>query len=75
LEEEDYIKIVEEVINFNKILSLEKHIEIILEKAVCIPKIYVDARRIEQVLNNLIGNAVKFSGQDEKISVSVFCKR
>ncbi|HQH11811.1 MAG TPA: HAMP domain-containing sensor histidine kinase, partial [Candidatus Sumerlaeota bacterium] len=44
-----------------KILAQAKDIEIILETPPDLPDVIMDPQRIEQALNNLVSNAVKFS--------------
>lgn len=45
----------------NKLLAKSKSIEFILEIPEALPKIMMDADRIDQVINNLITNAIKFT--------------
>ncbi len=53
----------------NRILAAKKQIEIDLEIGTLPRIVVVDQAKIEQVLNNLIGNAVKFSGAGSKVQV------
>ena len=48
----------------------EKNIKINLDIKQKLPEIYVDLRRVEQILSNLVSNALKFTPQDGKINVS-----
>lgn len=48
----------------------EKEIELSLHIAKNLPKIYGDAQRIEQILSNLISNALKFTPNGGKIELS-----
>lgn len=54
----------------NRLLAGAKGIEISLNQNGGIPRLNVDPERIERVLNNLIGNAVKFSPVGAVVSVS-----
>ncbi|MDX9752656.1 MAG: ATP-binding protein [bacterium] len=65
-----------------RILAKNKTIQLVLEKTSSLPQGYFDPDRIEQVLNNLITNAIKFSlpgtaiqihaeGDSNHISISV----
>jgi signal transduction histidine kinase len=60
-----------EVLELNRILAERKGVELIelLEDA---PEyLMIDQRKMEQVLNNLIGNAIKFSSRGGKVEVEV----
>jgi len=51
----------------NRLLSKSKSIEFILEIPEDLPKIMMDPDRIDQVINNLITNAIKFSKPKSRI--------
>jgi signal transduction histidine kinase len=61
LRETDLPALLETNVEFNRLVAGQKQIEIILSRDEGIPMLRVDAPKIEQVLNNLIGNAIKFS--------------
>ena len=61
LRETDLPALLETNVEFNRLLAGQKRIEIRLCRGEGIPTLRVDAPKIEQVLNNLIGNAIKFS--------------
>lgn len=50
-------------------LAKEKNINLILETDENISKTYIDTQRIEQVVSNLISNAIKFTDNDGKIVI------
>ena len=52
----------------------EKHIELLLQCSLEKTTVYADKMKIEQVVYNLIDNAIKFSPQYGKITVSVYDK-
>jgi len=58
-------------VTLNGVLSARKAIAIELEAPASIPEIALDRGKIEQVLNNLISNAVKFSHSGRAVQVSV----
>jgi signal transduction histidine kinase len=78
----DLRKLLKGNISFNSKLASQKHIHVGLQIEGELPKLSIDEGKIEQVLNNLISNAVKFSqpgtmvevraaAEDEGILISV----
>jgi signal transduction histidine kinase len=59
-------------INLNRIIAEKKNITINVGIYEELPDIEADADKIEQVLNNLISNAIKFSNPGTTIMVSAF---
>lgn len=59
----------------SRVLAAKKGIEIDLETAGDLPVLSLDAGKIEQVLDNLIGNAVKFSPPDSLVEVRVVLEK
>jgi signal transduction histidine kinase len=53
----------------NRVLAAKKGIEISLQSQGEIPRMKLDVAKIEQVLDNLIGNAVKFSSPGSPVDV------
>ncbi|HEY9855136.1 MAG TPA: HAMP domain-containing sensor histidine kinase [Stenomitos sp.] len=68
-EEVDLTAVLDQALNTLRSLSDKKGIrlEILLEPE---RKVWADARRVVQVLNNLIGNAIKFTGPGGTIRIS-----
>jgi signal transduction histidine kinase len=67
----DLIALIERNVALNRVLAEKKHIQLMLEvlpRRVVLP---LDAAKIEQVLNNLISNAVKYSYPNSAVRVSV----
>ena len=67
----DLTQLVRDNVNLNAILASEKAINIELEIASDLPVILADALKIEQILNNLMSNAVKFSAPKTVVRVTV----
>lgn len=57
-------------VTLNRTLAARKNISIELAPTGALPMVTLDARRIEQVLNNLIGNAMKFAPPGSRVTVS-----
>lgn len=75
-------KLLEHSVGLNAKLAWQKHVHVALQIESALPKLSLDEGKIEQVLNNLISNAVKFSqpgaavevrawAQDSGVTVSV----
>lgn len=56
----------------NRVIAEKKKIKINIEIFEHLPAIYADPDKLEQVLNNLISNAIKFSSSGTTITVSAF---
>jgi two-component system, OmpR family, sensor kinase len=65
----DLTELVRRSVTLNGHLAARKKIAVELAPFSGIPTVPVDARKMEQVLNNLIGNAVKFSHPDTVVQV------
>lgn len=55
----------------NRVLAQPKRIRLDFEPAEHLPRILLDRGKIEQVLNNLIGNAVKYSHPDTRVDIRI----
>ena len=71
LEETDLATLVAENVSVNRVIAGKKGIAIEIETAASLPRVRIDPAKIEQVLNNLIGNAIKFSPRDTAITVEL----
>jgi signal transduction histidine kinase/CheY-like chemotaxis protein len=72
----DIIPLFGHIVTTNRILMKRKNISLSLEdragrRVIC----KIDANRLEQVLNNLLTNAYKFSNPGTKVSVIVSCNK
>lgn len=71
-ERSDCGELLRQAIDLNRDYALGKEIDLILDVQGETPSVMVDPRRVSQVLQNLIGNAIKFCAPGD--SVTVGCK-
>lgn len=74
LAEYDLVEIVNKNVVLNNVIANKKNITIDFRCDKSIPGILLDRSKIEQVLNNLISNAVKFSPSGTAVMVSITLK-
>lgn len=67
----DLVALVRSHVGRSRVLAAKKEIEIVLEVDGDLPPVPLDASKIEQVLDNLTGNAVKFSPPGSRVDVRV----
>jgi len=68
----DLINLANENIELNRVIASKKDISIYLNTYDEIPDLEIDKLKIQQVFNNLISNAIKYSHNNTKIIVSIF---
>ncbi|MFN8531074.1 MAG: hybrid sensor histidine kinase/response regulator [Anaerolineae bacterium] len=66
----DVYRFVDRVVRLNRRLGEQKGIGLVVDLAPAMPPFMFDPGRIEQVLNNLISNAFKFSHSETSVTVS-----
>jgi signal transduction histidine kinase len=71
LQEVDLESFIKRVVKLNHYIGAQKEIELVADVAPNLPPVTFDPQRIEQVLNNLIGNAFKFSHSGTTVTVRV----
>lgn len=70
LEPTDLLAVLRHTVKAHRVLAAKKGITINLVETP-IPVLQIDAAKIEQVINNLLGNAMKFSPANTTITVSI----
>jgi signal transduction histidine kinase len=63
-----------EVINELEYLSMAKKVKVNLKESSPLPRVYVDSKKMKVVMNNLIGNAVKYSEEGSEVDVKLELK-
>lgn len=71
MEKIDFSKILDEVIDDNKILASARNVEINVVKPEKIPEIFGDRKRIRVVLDNLVSNATKYIEKKGFVEIKV----
>jgi len=71
-DEIDYKAFVTQNVRMNEFLARSKGIKIVSDLGMSELIVSIDKEKIDQVLNNLIGNAIKYSYPDSTITVKVF---
>lgn len=69
LKETDLSALLERNVELNRLMAERKQINILLTRTEDLPALVVDAPKIEQVLNNLISNGIKFSHPGTTVEV------
>jgi signal transduction histidine kinase len=67
----DLREVVNSVVSLLRPEAQKKNLRLLVELPARLPRAFVDGERIEQVLINLIGNALKFTPEGGNIAVSV----
>jgi hypothetical protein len=70
----DLWKLLEHSVGLNAKLAWQKHVHVALQIEGALPKLSLDEGKIEQVLNNLISNAVKFSQPGAGVEVRAWAQ-
>lgn len=71
LDTHNYTELLEKVISFNQMVARYKNITLYLHHTGEPVSFRFDRNKIEQVLNNLISNAIKFSHKDSRIDIGI----
>lgn len=69
MERQDLVAIVERNVSLNRMLAEKKEIAIHLDRQIPAASLYLDQGKIEQVINNLLTNAIKYSVPQTEITV------
>lgn len=70
----DFKRLIENNVKLNSELARQKNIAIALHLPATPMQLLADPNKLEQVLNNLISNALKYSHPDTQVSVTVICE-
>ena len=67
----DYTALIEEIVEINEIIAGKKEIHIQIHKEADIPMFSFDRTKLSQVINNLLLNALHYSGPGATVSVTL----
>ncbi|WP_437561496.1 ATP-binding protein [Sorangium sp. So ce542] len=67
----DVVQLVESNVALNMVLAGQKSMKLVVESDESVPRVDVDVHKLEQVLNNLISNAIHYSPPGTTIRVRV----
>lgn len=71
LSQQNLVKLIENIISLNQIFYDKKQITLQFKHEKDIPDIICDPQKIEQVITNLLTNALKFSRPDTTVEISI----
>jgi len=67
----DMMALIERNIEMNGMLAGVKGIQLLFQSNGPVPRVRADGARLEQVLNNLVSNAIKFSNPGTRVEISI----
>jgi len=67
----DLVELVEANVGLNTVMASRKKMKLVFRHDESVPRALVDSRKVEQVLNNLISNAIHYSYPETTIEVRV----
>ncbi|MDP3149928.1 MAG: HAMP domain-containing sensor histidine kinase [Ignavibacteria bacterium] len=70
----DVNRIIETVVNQNVSYSKTKKVKLVKKNTTQLPELYIDSEKIEEALDNLLNNAIKFAPPDTTIEISSYLK-
>ncbi len=73
LQPADLVRVIQRNVTLNRVLAARKEIAVEFDPPTRSPDITFDAGKIEQMLNNLLGNAIKFSHCGTRVRVRLDC--
>lgn len=69
----DLARLIQQNVTLNRVLANQKGITLEFDQPNALPQVSFDARKLDQVLNNLISNAIKFSHRGTLVRIRLTC--
>lgn len=63
---------IKKCLKLNSLLAIKKNINLVFNVAEFVPEVKADELKIEQVVNNLVTNAIKYSYPNSVVNISIF---
>jgi signal transduction histidine kinase len=71
----DLVPVVRQVVESYRPTARDKHVELVDESVIASAHVVADDQRIEQIVGNVVSNAIKFTPRDGRVTIRLECAR